>query len=119
MIAQLRGKPLSANQDEQARYTAIIRSERYWIGLDELEVGVGVECQLCKEDTHPTWDCQIQKAADWKGPTDDGAERHEKRIKKTVERESASTRRGKPVTRARKPGRGRGRGASSSSRGRG
>ncbi|KAI0940550.1 hypothetical protein AcW1_003717 [Taiwanofungus camphoratus] len=53
-IAQLWGKPITMDLEEHKHYLCLIHMDEYWIGLVKLAIAKGVECQLCKVDTHPT-----------------------------------------------------------------
>ncbi|TFY57415.1 hypothetical protein EVJ58_g7031 [Rhodofomes roseus] len=82
-IAQLRGKPITSNMANHLTYLQLVRDGNYWIALNHLKTrGQGVECQLCKADTHPTWDCPLHQTPGWYGPKYDGAERHEDQAKR-------------------------------------
>ncbi|KAH9833129.1 uncharacterized protein C8Q71DRAFT_672765, partial [Rhodofomes roseus] len=112
-IAQLRGRPITTDHNDHQTYLRLIRRGKYWIGLNQLEINIGVDCQLCKADTHPTWDCPFHQTEGWYGPKYDGAERLEHRVKRAREAEeqvSTNTRGGTSRGRGRRGGRGGSRG---------
>ncbi|KAH9829032.1 uncharacterized protein C8Q71DRAFT_718759 [Rhodofomes roseus] len=114
-IAQLRGKPITSNMANHLTYLQLVCDGNYWIALNHLKTrGQGVECQLCKADTHPTWDCPLHQTPGWYGPKYDGAERHEDQAKRARDDDGFTT-----VTAQGSSSRGRGCGGQRATRGHG
>ena len=83
-VAQLRGRPVGDNNAERREYGQIVRSTQFWIGLNPLILAGVISCQMCKAETHPTYECSFCKTEGWFGSTYDGAERHAARVQKAL-----------------------------------
>ena len=109
-VAQLRGRPVGDTNAKRREYGAIIRSTQFWIGLTPLVLAGVISCQMCKAETHPTYECSFCKTAGWFGSTYDGAERHAARVQKALLKgKKPDERKGKTVQRRGTPSQTKGR----------
>lgn len=83
-VAQLRGRPVGDTKAERREYANIIRLDHYWVGLMPLILAGAIACQLCKAETHPSYDCPFPKTEGWFGPANNGAEKHATKVQKTL-----------------------------------
>lgn len=83
-VAQLRGRPVGDTKSERREYANIIRLDHYWVGLVPLILAGAISCQLCKAETHPTYECPFPKTEGWFGPANNGTEKHAAKVQKTL-----------------------------------
>lgn len=66
--------------------------------MDLLKLAGKISCQLCKAETHPTYDCPFPKTEGWLGPQNDGATKHTEKVQKLVAKGKLPPKRsGKPA----------------------